>query len=105
MRAQEYIQIFCQNISRRRQQTGMSFTELSRCSGLPVEMLQQLDQGIMPEEMMADDAIRLAKVFGCKIDELSIYAAAFLFVNIRIILIDVQWAKYYLPLFIHFILL
>ena len=48
----------------------MSFTELSRCSGLPVEMLQQLDQGIMPEEMMADDAIRLAKVFGCKIDEL-----------------------------------
>ena len=70
MRAQEYIQIFCQNISRRRQQTGMSFTELSRCSGLPAEMLQQLDQGIMPEEMMADDAIRLAKVFGCKIDEL-----------------------------------
>ena len=61
---------FCRNILELRLQKNLSLEALAQRSGVSLYKLQALDKGIMPEEMMADDAIRLAKVFGCKIDEL-----------------------------------
>ena len=61
---------FCRNILELRLQKNLSLEALAQRSGVSLYILQALDKGIMPEEMMADDAIRLAKVFGCKIDEL-----------------------------------
>ena len=59
---------FCRNILELRLQKNLSLEALAQRSGVSLYILQALDKGIMPEEMMADDAIRLAKVFGCKID-------------------------------------
>ena len=61
---------FCRNILELRLQKNLSLEALAQRSGVSLYILQALDKGIMPEEMMADDAIRLAKVFCCKIDEL-----------------------------------
>ena len=61
---------FCRNILELRLQKNLSLEALAQRSGVSLYILQALDKGIMPEEMMADDAIRLAKVFGCKTDEL-----------------------------------
>ncbi len=35
-----------------------------------LEMLEQLENNILPEEMMVNDAIPLARAFGCKVYEL-----------------------------------
>lgn len=55
---------FCRNILELRLQKNLSLEALAQRSGVSLYILQALDKGIMPEEMMADDAIRLAKVFG-----------------------------------------
>ena len=44
--------------------------ELAEESGVSLDMLEQLEQNILPEEMMVDDACRLAKALHCKIHEL-----------------------------------
>ena len=61
---------FCRNILELRLQKNLSLEALAQRSGVSLYILQALDKGIMPEEMMADEAKRLAKVYGCKIDEL-----------------------------------
>lgn len=48
----------------------MSLKELSEKSGLPLSMLEALDQDMIPEEMMVDDVFALADVFQCKAHEL-----------------------------------
>ena len=48
----------------------MAISELAQRSGLPLAMLEALEQGVIPEEMMVDDAFNLAQVFGCKTYEL-----------------------------------
>ncbi len=62
--------IFVIKIRELRKEKGVTIEELADKSGVSLMLLKQLEQNILPEEMMADDAIRLAKVFGCKIDEL-----------------------------------
>lgn len=61
---------FCKRIHELRINVGMSISELSRRSGLPLAMLEALDQGEIPEAMMVTDAWNLARAFGCKIHEL-----------------------------------
>ena len=70
MEITKYIETFCNNIHRLRERAGMSLDELAERSGIPLNMLEQLEQNILPEEMMVDDAFNLAKVFGCKVYEL-----------------------------------
>jgi len=69
-KAEEYEICFLNNIRRRREQMGLSLAELSSRSGLPLEMLEELDRGVIPDEMMLDAAFKLAKVFHCKAYEL-----------------------------------
>ena len=52
------------------EEAEITVKELSKRSGVPMEMLEALEQGAIPEEMMVDDAFNLAKVFGCKVYEL-----------------------------------
>lgn len=61
---------FCCNVSERRLHKNMSLEELSVSSGVPLKMLEVLERGEIPEEMMVDDAFHLADVFGCKVYEL-----------------------------------
>lgn len=70
MSAQEYTKIFCKNIHWRQNEAGLSNLELSERSGVALEMLEALERGEIPEEMMVDDAFDLARVFGCKPHEL-----------------------------------
>jgi len=48
----------------------MSLDELAERSGIPLNMLEQLEQNILPEEMMVDDACALARVLQCELYEL-----------------------------------
>mgnify|MGYP001135846161 CR=1 FL=1 len=70
MSMQEEIKIFCRNICRRREEASLSAGELSRRSGVPLEMLESLERNILPPEMDVGHALALAKVFGCQIYEL-----------------------------------
>lgn len=70
MRAEESKKIFIDNVRQRREQEGISMSELARRSGLPLEMLEALDRREIPQTMMVSDAFRLAAVFGCELTEL-----------------------------------
>ena len=57
---------FFTNIRRIREQQSQSIEGLAKQSGVSVWILQQLEQNILPEEMMVDDACKLAKALHCK---------------------------------------
>lgn len=61
---------FFTNIRRIREEQGQSIEDLAKQSGVSVWILQQLEQNILPEEMMVDDACKLAKALHCKMHEL-----------------------------------
>jgi len=60
----------CKEIRSRRKEAGLTLSGLAKRSGLPLEMLEELERGKIPEEMIVDDAAALADVFQCKIWEL-----------------------------------
>jgi len=70
MSIEENINLFCNKAKELRKQKGISLEELAERSGVAQDMLEQLEQNILPEEMMVDDAISLARAFGCKVHEL-----------------------------------
>jgi len=70
MSIEENINIFCNRVKELRKQKNISLEELAERSGVSKDMLEQLEQNILPEEMMVDDAISLARAFGCKVHEL-----------------------------------
>lgn len=70
MTAEEMKRQFFERVRKLRNKEKLSLTELARRSGLPLEMLEALEDGILPEEMMVDDAFALARAFHCKIYEL-----------------------------------
>ncbi|MCI8553180.1 MAG: helix-turn-helix domain-containing protein [Lawsonibacter sp.] len=49
---------------------GISVAELARRSGVPPAILEKLEQGVLPAEMMAHHTWMLAEAFGCEIYEL-----------------------------------
>lgn len=70
MSIQENERTFCNNIKALRKKRNLSLEDLSRRSGAPLAMLEVLERGMIPAEMMVDDAFELAKAFGCEINEL-----------------------------------
>lgn len=70
MAVDEMINQFCSRIRKLKEIKEISLETLSQDSGVPLEMLEQLEQNILPEEMTVDDAYALSKVFQCKIGEL-----------------------------------
>lgn len=70
MSINEMKNIFCGKVSELRLHENISLEELSRRSGVPLEMLEALERGEIPEEMMVDDAFDLARAFGCEVYEL-----------------------------------
>ena len=70
MKKEDYIKLFICNVQRRRMQEGISLAELGSRSHVPLWMLEELEQGTLPKEMMVTDALRLAKVFHCPVHEL-----------------------------------
>ena len=70
MSVQEYKKIFCRNVHWRREKAELSTLELVQNSGIPLEMLEALELGEIPREMMVEDALDLARVFGCGLYEL-----------------------------------
>ena len=70
MKIEESRDRFCRNIHWRRLKSGMTLTELAEHSELPLWMLEELEKSVIPEDMMVDDAVSLARTFGCKVHEL-----------------------------------
>ena len=63
---EDSIKLFICNVQRRRMQEGISLAELGKRSNIPLWMLEELERGTLPKEMMVTDALRLAKVFHCQ---------------------------------------
>ncbi len=61
---------FCKKVFGMCIQKGISLATLAQRSGVPLEMLEALERGVLPEDMMVDDAFNLARVFGCETYEL-----------------------------------
>ena len=70
MKKEDYIKLFICNVQRRRMQEGISLAELGKRSNIPLWMLEELERGTLPKEMMVTDDLRLAKVFHCQAHEL-----------------------------------
>ena len=70
MAVNEMKEIFYRKVSEIRLHENISLEELSQRSGVALEMLEALERGEIPEEMMVDDAFDLARAFGCKPHEL-----------------------------------
>ena len=70
MKKEDFIKQFVRNIQKLRIQEGISLAELGSCSHVPLWMLEELEQGTLPKEMMVTDALRLAMVFHCPVHEL-----------------------------------
>ena len=62
--------LFLNNVCQRREKMGISVAELARRSGVPPAILEKLEQGVLPTEMMAHHTWMLAEAFGCEISEL-----------------------------------
>lgn len=63
-------EMFIANVCQRRKKANLTVEELAQRSGVLLEMLEELEQGILPQKMTVDDAFDLAKVFKCKTSEL-----------------------------------
>ena len=70
MDVEEYKISFCHKIKTLRKQKNIILEKLAEDSGIPLNMLEQLEQNILPEEMMVDDACALARVLQCELYEL-----------------------------------
>mgnify|MGYP001144563044 CR=1 FL=1 len=70
MKKEDFIKQFVRNIQKLRIQEGISLAELGSRSHVPLWMLEELEQGTLPKEMMVTDALRLAMVFHCPVHEL-----------------------------------
>ena len=70
MKKEDFIKQFVRNIQKLRIQEGISLAELGSRSHVPLWMLEELEQGTLPKEIMVTDALRLAMVFHCPVHEL-----------------------------------
>lgn len=70
MSIEEIKQKFCVRVKGLREEQNLTTQELAERSGVPLDILEQLEQNILPKEMMVSDACELAKVFHCKTYEL-----------------------------------
>lgn len=70
MRREDYINLFICNVRKLRLKEGISLAELGKRSNIPLWILEELESGSLPKEMMVTDALRLAKVFHCPVHEL-----------------------------------
>lgn len=70
MGTEEIKQKFCVRVKGLREEQNLTTQELAERSGVPLDILEQLEQNILPEEMMVNDVYKLAKVFHCKTYEL-----------------------------------
>ncbi len=53
-----------------RKQKNISLKALSEQSGVPVEWLRLLEQNILPEDMLVDHVIHLARALNCRPHEI-----------------------------------
>ena len=60
----------CCNIRLLRTKKNMTIEDLAEKSGVPLAVLEQLERGTLPEELMLDDIVALARVLRCKLHEL-----------------------------------
>lgn len=56
---------FCCKISLLRREQNLSLEELAQRSGVPLAMLEQLEQNTVPQGMMVGHAIDLARALRC----------------------------------------
>ena len=66
MDVEEYKISFCHKIKTLRKQKNIILEKLAEDSGIPLNMLEQLEQNILP----VDDACALARVLQCELYEL-----------------------------------
>jgi|InofroStandDraft_1065614.scaffolds.fasta_scaffold09042_2 transcriptional regulator with XRE-family HTH domain len=70
MNRPDYRKILTTNIRMRREAMGLSLAETAQRSGIPVKMLETLEQGVIPPEMLITDVFYLAQIFHCETFEL-----------------------------------
>lgn len=59
MNRPDYRKILTTNIRMRREAMGLSLAETAQRSGIPVKMLETLEQGVIPPEMLITDVFYL----------------------------------------------
>lgn len=61
-----HLQAMCRNIRVLRTERGITVQEASAAAGIPAKLLQQLENGLLTDEMTVDILFSLAVCFGIK---------------------------------------
>lgn len=70
MENKEFELLFCKNIRSRCAAQGLPLRELSVKSGVPLSLLQQMEQNTLSEEFLVEYIFDLARALGCRASEL-----------------------------------
>ena len=70
MKHKEFELLFCSNILALRAAQNLSISELSAKSGVPVSILQQMEQTTLPDDFLVEHIFDLARALGCQAYEL-----------------------------------
>lgn len=61
-----HVQAMCRNIRALRTERGITVQEASAAAGIPAKLLQQLENGVLADEMTVDNLFALADCFQIK---------------------------------------
>lgn len=70
MKHKDFEECFCRNIRALRTAQGLSISELSVKSGVPLDLLSQMEQSILSDDFLVEHIFDLARALGCRAYEL-----------------------------------
>ena len=70
MISKEFELHFCEKVRALRTAQGLSLSELSRKSGVPLDLLRQMEQNILSDDFLVEHIFDLAGALGCAAYEL-----------------------------------
>lgn len=70
MKNKEFELHFCKKVRTLRTAQGLSVPELSLKSGVPLDLLRQMEQNILSDDFLVEHIFDLAQALGCRAFEL-----------------------------------
>lgn len=70
MNNSQYIQTLCTNIHTLRQREGLSAETMANRLGIHIDLLTQLENGILPEELTVEALVRIEQAFGVSLKDI-----------------------------------
>ena len=70
MKNKDFEMLFCKKVRALRTAQGLSVSELSAKSGVPLPLLEQMEENILSDDFLVEHIFDLSKALGCRAYEL-----------------------------------